>query len=212
MSSCIISASLLRGIRDVFHSSPLLRVSKLKYSCLSYDPDSLDALDLLHLSVVRTDFIRCQKEHSAIRIWQTIFSALELYVACTAAASGRPSRLHGFGLCQHDLAQVHVVTRSMHRSHRWVSIFDFLLISVFFRGVYGLVWPFALRRCDGLVAFSGLIFYFVLVISYTLRLENFLSSIEALTELNEVLEALCGGVKTLDYEFFLTNLREWETH
>ena len=49
---------------------------------------------------------------------QTIFSALELYVACTAAASGRPSRLHVFGLCQHDLTQVHVVTRSMHRSHR----------------------------------------------------------------------------------------------
>ena len=45
--------------------------------------------------------------------------------------------------------------------------------------------------------------FFYLVISFTLRLEYFLFSFEALTELDELREALGCGVKPLDYEFFL---------
>ena len=50
--------------------------------------------------------------------------------------------------------------------------------------------------------------FLVLVISFTLRLEIFLSSFEALTELGEILEALGSRVKKLDDEFFLPFL--WE--
>ena len=53
------------------------------------------------------------------------------------------------------------------------------------------------------MAFTGLLGFFVSVISFTLRLENFLSSIEVLTELDELREDLGSGVKPLDDELFL---------
>ena len=56
--------------------------------------------------------------------------------------------------------------------------------------------------------FTGLLGFFVLVISFTLRLEYFLSCFEALKELDELCEDLGCGVKPLDYEFFLSLL--WE--
>ena len=49
------------------------------------------------------------------------------------------------------------------------------------------------------MAFTGLLVFFVLVISFTLRLEYFLSSLEALSELNELREDLCGRLEPLDY-------------
>ena len=67
--------------------------------------------------------------------------------------------------------------------------------------------PFALRRLGGLVAFNGMLF-FVLVISFTLSLENLLISIKALAELNKLCEALVIRVKPLDDELFLTLLPE----
>ena len=45
--------------------------------------------------------------------------------------------------------------------------------------------------------------FFVLVISFILHLEYFLSFFEALTELDDLREALGCGVEPLDYEFFL---------
>ena len=56
---------------------------------------------------------------------RALLSALEPYSACAATASGWSSQLHGFGLCQNDLSQVHVATRFMQRGHRWVFIFYF---------------------------------------------------------------------------------------
>ena len=48
------------------------------------------------------------------------------------------------------------------------------------------------------MAFNRLIVF--LVISFTLRLEYFLGSFKALTELDELRDALGCGVKSLDYE------------
>ena len=50
--------------------------------------------------------------------------------------------------------------------------------------------------------------FFVLVIYFTLNLENFLSSLKALAELDKIREALGCGVYPLDYEFILSLL--WE--
>ena len=46
-----------------------------------------------------------------------------------------------------------------------------------------------------------------LVISFTLRLENFLNSIEALAKLDNLRESLGSGVEPLDDELFLSLLR-----
>ena len=54
--------------------------------------------------------------------------------------------------------------------------------------------------------------FFVLVISFTLRLENFLSSLEELAEINKLREALCDRLEHLDDEFFLTLFWEWKLH
>ena len=81
-------------------------------------------------------------------------------------------------------------------------IFGFIFGSVFFRRVCGLVCPFALRRLDILVALSRLLGLFVLVISFTLRLEYFLRSFDALTELEKLRESLGFGVKHLGCEIF----------
>ena len=50
--------------------------------------------------------------------------------------------------------------------------------------------------------------FFVLVISFILSLENFLSSLEALIELNNLREALGSRVEPLDDELFLPLLQE----
>ena len=57
------------------------------------------------------------------------------------------------------------------------------------------------------MAFTGMLGFF-LVISFTLRLEYFLGSFEALAELDKIREALGCGVYPLDYEFILSLL--WE--
>ena len=49
-------------------------------------------------------------------------------------------------------------------------------------------------------------FFFVLVISFTLYLENFLGSLEMLAEIDGIREALGSRVEPLDGEFFLTLL------
>ena len=51
------SALLLCGMRTVCNYYPILRVLKLKWSYSYYEPDSLEALAFLRLSVIRTDFI-----------------------------------------------------------------------------------------------------------------------------------------------------------
>ena len=56
-----------------------------------------------------------------------------------------------------------------------------------------------MRRLGGLVAFTGLLGFFVSVISFTLRLENFLSSIEVLTELDKLRGALGKRFQTLGW-------------
>ena len=91
---------------------------------------------------------------------RALLNALEPYTACAASASGQSSRLNGFGLCHHDLAQVHVVTRAMKRAYRWVFNFCFIFVSFLFRGFRGLVRPFSLWRLCGLVAFTGLLVLF----------------------------------------------------
>ena len=50
------STTLLRVIRALRHYSPILRVSKLKCSCLSYDPESLEYLAFKRLLDLRTSF------------------------------------------------------------------------------------------------------------------------------------------------------------
>ena len=60
-----------------------------------------------------------------------------------------------------------------------------------------------MRQIGGLGAFTGLIGFFVFVISLTLRMEYFLEMFETLIELDELLEALSCGVKPLDDEFLL---------
>ena len=62
------------------------------------------------------------------------------------------------------------------------------------------------------MAFTRLLGFFVLVISFTLRLEYFLSNFEALTELNDLREALGYRFKPLDDELFLPLLRELEIY
>ena len=62
---------------------------------------------------------------------QALLSALEIYVVCAAAASGRPSQINIFGFFKHYFSQVHVVTRSMKRTHRWVFLLGFLFGSIF---------------------------------------------------------------------------------
>ena len=84
---------------------------------------------------------------------------LEPYAACAASASGRPSWLSGFGFFQHDLSRVHVVSRTIQRAHMWFFIFRFIFVSVLFRGVRGLVWPFPLFWLDRLVAFTRLLVF-----------------------------------------------------
>ena len=54
--------------------------------------------------------------------------------------------------------------------------------------------------------------FFLGVISFTLRLECFLHSFEALTELDELREALGCGFKPLYYEFFQSLLWEVELY
>ena len=88
---------------------------------------------------------------------QALLSSLEPYAACAAATNGRPSRLRGFGLCQYDLARVHIVNSTMQGAHRWVFLLVFLFFSVLFQGVCSLVWPFSLRQLGGLVAFTVLL-------------------------------------------------------
>ena len=53
------------------------------------------------------------------------------------------------------------------------------------------------------MAFTGLLGFFVLGISFNLRLENFLSSLKAFAELDKIREALGSGFKPLDDEFFM---------
>ena len=74
-----------------------------------------------------------------------------------------------------------------------IFIIDFYFI-ILFRGFHGLVRPFALLRLGGLVEFTGLLVFFVLVISFTLNLEIFLISIKALAEIDELLKDLGSGV------------------
>ena len=51
-----------------------------------------------------------------------------------------------------------------------------------------------------------------MVIYFTMRLEYFLSSFEALTELDELRKALGYGVEPLDDEFSFPLLWEWELY
>ena len=144
--------------------------------------------------------------HKIIQIFafgQALLGALEAYASCAVATSGRPSLIHGFGLCQHDLTRVHVVTRAMQREQGWGFLDLFLLVS----SSEGFT-DIALRRLGSLVAFTELLGVLILLISSTLRLEYFLSSFEALTELEELCEALGCVVKPLDDEFFLPPLLE----
>ena len=67
-------------------------------------------------------------------------------------------------------------------------------------------------RLGRLVEFTGLLVFLVFVISFTLRLEYFFSSFEALTELDKLRESLGCGVKPLDCEFFLPLLWERELY
>ena len=57
-----------------------------------------------------------------------------------------------------------------------------------------------------MVVFTGLLVFFV--ISFNLRLENSLSSLEVLAELDKIRGALGRGVEPLDNKFFLSLLRE----
>ena len=50
------SASLLRGVQAFHHSFLMFRVSKFRCSCLSSDPESLEALAFEILSFLRTYF------------------------------------------------------------------------------------------------------------------------------------------------------------
>ena len=130
--------------------------------------------------------------HKKIHIFafgQGFLGALEPHVTCSAATSFQPSQLHGFGLCLHDLTRVHIVSRSIQRAHRLVSLFWFF-VCILFRGFHRLVGPFALCRLGGLVVFSGLFYVFVLVISFTLRVEYFLGIFLALTELDKLRDFL----------------------
>ena len=97
----------------------------------------------------------CYKIIQLLALGRAFLGALEPYVTCSAATSGLPSQLHGFGLCLHHLKWVHIVSRSMQKAHRLVFLFRFF-IWILFRGFRGLVWPFSLRRLGILVLFTGL--------------------------------------------------------
>ena len=56
VTSSIISASLLRGVLPVGHYWPTLRVLNLNCLCLSYEPESLEALSFLLFCVLKTAF------------------------------------------------------------------------------------------------------------------------------------------------------------
>ena len=58
-----------------------------------------------------------------------LLSALEPYAACAAAVSGQTIRLNGFGLCQYDLARVHIMTRDMQRAHMQFFFLDLFLLA-----------------------------------------------------------------------------------
>ena len=99
--------------------------------------------------------------HKSIQLFtfiQALLGALKPYAACAAAAVSWPSRLHGFDLCQNELAWFHVMSRVVQRAHMWFFLIFFCAL---FRGVRGLVWPFALRRLGGLVAFIRLLGFFL---------------------------------------------------
>ena len=93
---------------------------------------------------------------------RAILSALEPYAAFSASTRSWPSLLHGFGLCKHDLAWVHVVTRVMQRSHRWFFIYGFIFVSVLFQGVCGLVWPFFFALTWRVGDFNWTVWFFIL--------------------------------------------------
>ena len=157
MPSSGISVSLLRGVRAVCHSSPILRVLKL----LVFWAGVTWGLGIFTFVCVYNCFYRVGKKSIQIFAFgQALLSTLVPYTACAAAASIWISQLHGFGLFHHDLARVNIVARSMQRSHRWVFLFGFLFVEVLFWGVRGLLWTFALHRLGGLVAFAGLLVFF----------------------------------------------------
>ena len=139
---------------------------------------------------------------------RALLSVLEPHAACATAASSRPSWLYGFVLCQNDFAQVYVVNRAMQRSHRWVFLFFLFLLASSSKGFAAWVDPLLCADLADWWRSSDNLVFLVLVISFTLRPESFLSIPEALTEINEFREDLCSTVNLLDNELFLTLLRE----
>ena len=100
------------------------------------------------------------------------------------------------------------ISRSMQRSHKQFFLLCFFCILL--QGFWGLIWTFALRQLDVLAAFTVLLGFFIPVISFTLRLDNFLGSSKALTELNEIRESLGFWFKLLNYQFFMSLFWEWK--
>ena len=112
------SASLLHFLRALYHSSPILRSSNLKFSCSSSDPESF--VDLAFKCNLFQNLFYCIV-HESIKLFALgwdLLGALEPYATCSAVTIGQPSQLHGFLLCLHDFTQVHVIYRSIQRTNR----------------------------------------------------------------------------------------------
>ena len=204
------SASLLHSVWAVCQYSLILRVSKLKFSCSSSETESLEALAFKCLLVLRTSFNLLYT-----RAFRSSPLSGNFLAPWNLTRPAPPPQ----AVEQVEFMALACSIMILHESMRWPVLCRgqtgeffcfFLFIRILFRGVRGLFWPFALRQLGGLVAFTGMLGFFVLVISFILRLENFPCSLKAIAELKNIREALGSRFEPLDDEFFLSLLHEWK--
>ena len=190
-------------MRDVFHSPPILRISKLKWSRSSSELESPEALVFLRVFVVKTYFTAL-----ATRAFRSLPST-----GCFLAPWNltRPALLPIL-VNQVDFIALACGIITLHAFISWTDPWrghtgEFLFLGLFLlapssKGFAAWFEPFLCAKlADWGHSPDWLVFFFV--ISLTLRMEYFLEMFETLIELDELLEALSCGVKPLDDEFLL---------
>ena len=159
----------------LYNYLPISSISKLKFSCSSSKSELFSVSDFKRLfyfkfsftALVTKAFSSSPLDGCFLVTWNLVqpaplpqsvaqFDVVPLNCACMT--------LHKFILCPDQC--------KWHKDWFFFWFFVYILFWVF----CGLVWLFALIWLDDLVAFTGLFRFFVLVISFTLRVEMFLYS------------------------------------
>ena len=163
------SSSFTHFLRVLYHSSTMLKYSKLKFSCSSSDPDLRSVLAFTHLFDFRVFLPRWSQDHLDLHHWPGAFwiSWTTYNLLRRHERSPKLTLWIWVVLASPYMSSYNV---NVHAKSTYVVLFCFCIL---FWTFYGLVLLFDLRQLGGLVELTRLIFF---VVSFTLCVENLLGS------------------------------------